>query len=60
MLQMSLEFLKKIPNPKNLGPVMVYPIIKKQKGNKSLPKIIIALLVVIFLIKKLRGLMIKA
>lgn len=57
---MSLEFLNKIPNPKNLGPVMVYPIVNKQKGKKSLPKIIIALLVVLFVIKKLRGLMVKA
>lgn len=57
---MSLEFLNKIPNPKKLGPVMVYPIVNKQKGKRPLPKIIIALLVIIFLIKKLRGFMVKA
>jgi hypothetical protein len=53
-LQLSLEFLKKIPNPKNFGVNTVYTIPKPKKGGKPILKIILAIVALLVILKKLK------
>lgn len=54
LLQRALEFLKKIPNPKNFGPMTVHPISKPVPSNKGKIKVLIVIAILVLIIKYLR------
>ena len=54
LLEKSFEFIKKIPNLKNFGPMMVHPIRKPMKKGNPIVKIILALIVIIGFLKKFK------
>lgn len=54
LLEKSLQFIKKLPNLKNFGPVMVHPIRKAPPSKRPLLKIIILLIAIIALIRKFK------
>lgn len=54
LLEKALKFIKKLPNPKNFGPMMVHPIRKPQKSKTPIIKIIVIIVVLLAIIKKFK------
>lgn len=54
LLDLALEFLQRIPNPKNFGPMSIHPIKKPVKKGLPYIKIILAIVAVLFMLRRFK------